>query len=135
MKQILDTLHREYGYEKGFMEHVLQVGIAINQETRLELLEPYLDQIDYVQFMGIKRIGVQGQPFSKDVLSSIHRFKEKHPRTPVQIDGGVSVDSAPALLALGVSRLVVGSAIWNTEHPDRAFTQLQSLGDQYGLYE
>ena len=135
MKQILDTLHTEYGYEKGFMEHALQVGIAINQETRLELLEPYLEHIDYVQFMGIKRIGVQSQPFSKEVLSSIRVFRQKHPNTRIQVDGGVSVQTAPALLALGVSRLVVGSAIWNTEHPERAYTQLQSLAEQYGLYE
>jgi pentose-5-phosphate-3-epimerase len=61
MKDIVETLQRDYGYEKGFMTSSLSIGIAVNIETRLELLEPYLDSIDYVQFMGIKRIGVQGQ--------------------------------------------------------------------------
>ena len=135
MKQILDTLHSQYGYEKGLMEHALQIGIAVNQETRLELLEPYLDRIDYVQFMGIQRIGVQGQPFSREVLSQIRIFKQKHPDILMQVDGGVSVESTPELISLGVSRLVAGSAIWNCEYPERAYTQLQSLGEQYGLYE
>jgi hypothetical protein len=104
-------------------------------DTHLELLEPYLDSIDYVQFMGIKRIGVQGQPFSSDVLNKIKMFRSKHPQIPVQVDGGVSVETATLLLSLGVSRLVIGSRLWNSDNPEQVFTELTELGDHYGLYE
>lgn len=135
MKAILSHLRRDYGHDKGFMSDALAVGIALQQETKLELLEPYLDAIDYVQFMGIKRIGVQGQPFAPEVLNKIHIFRSKHPDMPVQVDGGVTLEVAPELLSLGVSRLIVGSGIWKTEHPARAFGQYQALVQQFGLYE
>lgn len=135
MKTILLQLRRDYGHDKGFMSDALAVGIALQQETNLELLEPYLDAIDYVQFMGIKRIGVQGQPFAPEVLTKIHLFRSKHPDMMVQVDGGVTLETAPELLSLGVSRLIVGSGIWKAENPARAYGQYHALIEQFGLYE
>lgn len=135
MKDILTTLRTEYGYEKGFMSSSLSIGIALNIETRLELLEPYLDSIDFVQFMGIKRIGVQGQPFAKEVLSNIDVFRKKHPTVPVQVDGAVSLQTAPALLSLGVQRLVVGSALFSAPHIEQTYMQFGALALQNGIHE
>lgn len=135
MKSILSHLRLDYGHDKGFMSDALAVGIAIQQETKSELLEPYLDAIDYVQFMGIKRIGVQGQPFAPEVLNKIHIFRNKHPDVPVQVDGGVTLSVAPELLSLGVSRLIVGSSIWKAENPSRVYGQYHALVEQFGLYE
>ena len=135
MKDILDTLRTEYGYEKGFMSSSLSVGIAVNIETRLELLEPYLDSIDYVQFMGIKRIGVQGQPFAKEVLSKIELFRKKHSDVPIQVDGAVSLETTPALLRLGVQRLIVGSALFSSSDIEQTYTQFTSLALQNGIHE
>lgn len=134
MKSILQTLAREYGHDKGFMTDSLAVGIAINIDTHLELLEPYIDSIDYVQFMGIKRIGVQGQSFAPEVLHKIEVFRAKHPEIPIQVDGGVTLESAPKLLALGVSRLVTGSAIWGSDNPAETYHALEELTQEHGLY-
>jgi ribulose-phosphate 3-epimerase len=135
MKDILETLRTEYGYEKGFMSSSLSIGIAVNIETRLELLEPYLDSIDFVQFMGIKRIGVQGQPFANEVLSKIELFRRKHPEMPVQVDGAVSLETAPALLRLGVQRLVVGSVLFSSSDIEQTYTQFTTLALQNGIHE
>ncbi len=135
MNAILERMKREYGYEKGFMSEALSVGIAVSQATNLELIEPYLPHIDYVQFMGIKRIGVQGQPFSGDVLATIRRFKEAHPNMEVQVDGGITLEVAKQLLTLGVSRLVVGSALWGAGDPKERYEEFVSLTEQYGIYE
>jgi ribulose-phosphate 3-epimerase len=135
MKDILETLRTEYGYEKGFMSSSLSIGIAVNIETRLELLEPYLDSIDFVQFMGIKRIGVQGQPFANEVLSKIELFRRKHPEMPVQVDGAVSLETAPALLRLGVQRLVVGSVLFSSSDIEQTYTQFTALALQNGIHE
>ncbi len=135
MKEILETLKRDYGYEKGFMTSSLSVGIAVNIETRMELLEPYLDSVDYVQFMGIKRIGVQGQPFAKEVLAKIDIFRKKHPDVPIQVDGAVSLETAPALLALGVQRLIVGSALFSSMNIAQTYTQFTALALQNGIHE
>lgn len=135
MKEILDTLKCDYGYEKGFMSSSLSVGIALNIETRLELLEPYLDSIDYVQFMGINRIGVQGQPFAKEVLTKIDLFRKKHGDIPIQVDGAVSLETVPLLLSLGVQRLIVGSALFSSTNMEQTYMQFSALALQNGIYE
>jgi ribulose-phosphate 3-epimerase len=133
-RQLAD-FNKEYGHDKDFFSGVLSLGIAINVETNLELLEPYIDSIDYVQFMGIKRIGVQGQPFATEVLNKIALFRKKHPNMTIQVDGGVSLESAPLLLGAGVSRLVVGSALWNAPNLSEAFQKFSALTQLHGLYE
>ena len=131
----ITAFNERYGHEKGFASELLSFGVAIHAETNTELIEPYLDNIDYVQFMGITRIGVQGQPFSDGVLNKIKRFRAKHPTVPVQVDGGVSLLTAPALLDAGVSRLVVGSALWRAPNFNEAYEKFVELTLSHGLYE
>ena len=106
---------------------LISIGLAINIESDLALIEPHLDQVDYVQFMGIARIGRQGQPFDQRVLEKLRLFRERHPEMVVQVDGGVSLESAPELLALGVSNLIVGSAILHAADPHAELEKFEAL--------
>lgn len=124
-----------YGHDKDFAPGLITLGLAIGAETDLALVEPYLNDIDYVQFMGIRTIGHQGEPFDQGVLARIASFRKKHPGMPVTVDGGVTLANAPALLAAGVSRLVVGSAIWKQEDPVAAYRVLDALTTTHGIYE
>ncbi len=112
---------------------VVSIGLAINIESSLSLIEPYINSIEYVQFMGISRIGKQGQPFDRRVLDKIRVFHKMYPNTPVQVDGGVSLDTAPELLKLGVSDLIVGSAITHTKNPHKIFTQFENIHRHFGV--
>lgn len=135
LPRLITDLKEKYGHEKGFAKDFLSFGIAVQMSTPLELLEPYLADIDFVQFMGIKKIGVQGQPFATEVLNRISVFRHKHPDIPIQVDGGVNLESAPLVLAAGVSRLIVGSAIWNSPNVREAYERLSALTETHGLYE
>jgi ribulose-phosphate 3-epimerase len=110
-------------------------ALPSNIATDLALLEPYLPDVDYVQFMGIKNIGKQGQPFATEVLNKIAVFRKNHPDTPIQVDGGVNHQSAALLLAAGVSRLIVGSALWHAKNIQAEYEQLVALTEQHGIYE
>ncbi|MBA3789502.1 hypothetical protein H0X32_03910 [Patescibacteria group bacterium] len=134
LPKTITDLEVRYGHAKDFAPELLAIGIALNIQSDLAIIEPYMAQIDYVQFMGIATIGKQGEPFDTRVLQKIATFKKKHPEIPVQVDGGVSLQTAPALLSAGVERLIVGSALWNA--PDLA-TELQKFNEllhQYGIY-
>jgi ribulose-phosphate 3-epimerase len=131
---LIENLTRTYGYEKGFAPNLLSLGVALNVDTDLRVLEPYLDAIDYVQFMGIRRIGIQGEPFDARVLRTIANFRNTHPDIPIQVDGAVSEATAPALLAAGVDRLCVGSALFKAPDLAHALKRLEALGDSYGRY-
>lgn len=135
LQRIIADLKEKYGHEKGFAKDFLSFGVAIQLSTPLELLEPYLADIDFVQFMGIKQIGVQGQPFATEVLNRIAVFRHKHPDIPVQVDGGINLESAPLVLSAGVSRLVSGSAIWNSPNVKESYERLSALTETHGLYE
>ncbi|MDE1919720.1 MAG: hypothetical protein KGH56_03450 [Patescibacteria group bacterium] len=111
----------------------ISFGLALNIASDLALLEPHLDKIDYVQFMGIARIGRQGQPFDKRVFEKIRVFRKRYPDIPVQVDGGVTLESAKSLLALGVSNVVVGSGILKAKDPATAFAQFEALESPFGV--
>ncbi len=62
--------------------------------------------------MGIAHIGYQGEPFDERVIDKIREFHNAHPEIMISVDGGVTLDNAPDLVAVGVKRLVSGSAIF-----------------------
>jgi len=135
LPRLLEAFKTEYGYDKGFSSSLLSVGVAVPPNTNPEELTPFLNQIDYVQFMGIKHVGRQGEPFDQDVLMSVKRFRALHPNTPVQVDGGISIHTAPKLLELGVSRLVIGSAIWKATDVPQAIKEFKEITVERGIYE
>ncbi len=135
LPRLLDSFKTLYGHDKEFSTGLLSIGIAIPPSVDPETLAPYLDQIDYVQFMGIRNVGRQGEPFDTGVLRAIELFRKRHPNTPVQVDGGVSLVTAPKLLELGVSRLVIGSALWRAPDFNKALAELKEMTEEKGIYE
>lgn len=130
---LLEELKVRYGHAKGFAPNLLSLGLAIGAGTPLSLIEPYLDRTDYVQVMGIARIGRQGEPFDPRALQKVRTLRRTHPDIPVQVDGAVSLATAPALLDAGVSRLVVGSALWKAPDLTEALGKFSALAEEYGL--
>lgn len=133
--RLLGEFRHTYGHDTAFSSGLLSIGVALNVGMDPESIAPYLSQIDYVQFMGIRTIGKQGQAFDTGVLRAIELFRKRHPTMPVQVDGGVSLASAPRLLEAGVSRLVVGSALWKAPDLHAAYDALAALTLTHGLYE
>jgi len=134
LSRFLKNMHDILGYDKDFAPGLLSLGIAIGSDTDVALIEPYLDRVEYVQFMGIRTIGHQGEPFDSSVLPRIAAFRKKYPHIEITVDGGVSMQTAPQLLQAGVARLVVGSAIWKTPDPVQAYRDLHALTDMHGIY-
>lgn len=124
--KILASARRQYG-------PIVSLGLALNVASDLALIEPCLDAIEYVQFMGIARIGRQGQPFDRRVLEKVRVFRTRHPEIPVQVDGGISLDTARELIALGVAQLVVGSALTRTSDLGAAVAAFEALESPYGV--
>ncbi len=112
LPQIISDLQVKYGHAKDFTPDLLSFGLSIGNDTDLSTLEPYIQDIDFVQFMGIANIGMQGEPFDDRVLERVRTFRRLHPEMTIQVDGAVSLETAPKLLSAGVDRLVVGSALF-----------------------
>lgn len=134
MPRLITDLQTTYGHSKDFAPDLLSLGLAINIETELGIIEPFLSLIDYIQFMGIGKIGHQGEAFDRRVLQKIAIFKRRNPNMIIQVDGGVSLETAPALLTAGVDRLIIGSELWKADNLEKRFRELDVLSSEYGLY-
>ena len=135
LPRVITDLRVRYGHEKDFAPDLVSFGLALNISSSLALIEPFIQYIDYVQFMGIAKIGRQGEPFDRRVLDRIRTFRQKYPKMPIQVDGGVSIGTAPALLAAGVDRLVIGSDLWKAPDLRARFAEFEALTNEYGMYE
>jgi pentose-5-phosphate-3-epimerase len=129
--ELLASVTKRYGLGADFVKDLVSFGIALPLQNNLELVEPCLDQVAYVQYMGIAQVGKQGQPFDERVFNNISTFRNRHPNIPVQVDGGVSFERAQQLLALGVTNVIVGSAL--AQDPSAAFAAFENLKTSYGV--
>ena len=102
------------------------VGLAAEPETPLEKYEKLLEKVDRFQAMG-ERSGFGGQKFHPAVLETIKKVRGKFPHLPISVDIGVNAETAPAMLAAGVTILVAGSAIFRAEDTVEAIESLRKI--------
>lgn len=102
-----------------------QVGIALNPGTPITRIEPFIDQIDFVHFMTVEP-GFYGGKFVESVVDKIKEFHFLYPDKPIEVDGGVTPETAPKLVEAGVTALVIGSYLWENKDFERAFADLRS---------
>jgi ribulose-phosphate 3-epimerase len=106
---------------------IIEIGLSISNTTDEEVLEKYLEDCDFVQFMGIKKIGYQGQPFDESVIERVAYFHRKHPDMPISIDGAMNADTIKRLSEAGASRFVCGSSVFGDGDVQDNIEKLKSL--------
>lgn len=111
----------------AFKEQGVEIALALVPETPNSALDEYLDHLDSVQFMGINKIGFQGQEFAPEVLEKISDLRSKKPDLPISVDGGVSFKTAKDLVNAGATRLASGSTIFNAQNTERVITDLKNM--------
>ncbi len=93
----------------------LKAGVAINPDTPVSVLEPYIDKVDMVLIMSVNP-GFGGQKFMPVALDKLKHVKEwadeKNPDLYIQVDGGITVDNVSAALDAGANVVVAGSAVF-----------------------
>jgi ribulose-phosphate 3-epimerase len=107
--------------------HGYILGFALTNDTSLDVVIEHIDKISYVQLMGIKEVGQQGQPFDSRTLARARELKLRFPDLEIAVDGSVNKETMPALYAAGVTRFAPGSAISKTEDPAASYKHLVSL--------
>src|SRR3989344_9395136 len=85
-----------------------KAGVALNQSTPIQAVVPFVDKADFIQFMTVDP-GFHGSEFREEVLDKIRRFREKHNKIEIRVDGGIDPDTARRVAETGADVLVVGS--------------------------
>ncbi len=98
-----------------------KVGISLNPDTKIEVIEKYLDQIDLVLVMSVFP-GFGGQKFIKDVLKKIERLSEIKDKNSfkfdIEVDGGINFSNFKEVLKAGANVLVSGTTIFKENNGD-----------------
>jgi ribulose-phosphate 3-epimerase len=105
----------------------VEVVVALDALDPLDDIMPFVAQVDGIQFMGIDREGFQGEEFDTKVLEKIILLRNAHPELHISVDGGVNLDTAPAIIEAGADRLVAGSAIFESESVEDALNDFENL--------
>ena len=90
-----------------------KAGVALNPGTPVEAAEPLLDMVDMVLVMTVNP-GFGGQKFIHSQLDKIARLREMigDREIHIQVDGGVTPQTAPLVAKAGADVLVAGSAVF-----------------------
>ncbi|MEL6769293.1 MAG: ribulose-phosphate 3-epimerase [Pseudomonadota bacterium] len=90
-----------------------KAGVALNPATPAEAIAHVLDRIDLVCVMTVNP-GFGGQAFIPAMVEKVARLRAMIGDRPIhiEIDGGVTVETAPGVVAAGADVLVAGSAVF-----------------------
>ena len=101
-------LHREL---KRIRALGLKAAIALNPETPVEILAPYLHEIDEALVMTVHP-GYGGQKFIADCLPKVTWLRERKPSLDIMVDGGVNAETAVLAAKAGANQFVAGSYLF-----------------------
>ena len=93
-----------------------KAGVCLNPGTPVSAVEQVLPEVDQVMVMAVNP-GASGQRFIESALPKVARLRrlidEAALSAEIEVDGGVSPETAPRCAAAGANVLVAASAIFN----------------------
>jgi ribulose-phosphate 3-epimerase len=98
-----------------------KVGVSLNPESKIDLIQGLLDEIDLVLIMSVNP-GFGGQKFMPEVLEKIKQLKkiqnEKNIDFDIEIDGGINFDNCQLAIDAGANILVSGTTVFKSNNGD-----------------
>ena len=120
------TIHPEatnnlLGSINKIREFKKKVGVSLNPETKIEIVEKLLDQIDLILIMSVNP-GFGGQKFMPEVLNKVKKLDEIRKNLKlnfvIEIDGGINFENSKLAIKSGVDILVSGTTIFKNNNGD-----------------
>jgi ribulose-phosphate 3-epimerase len=127
------TFHYEVTPHSNRLLHAIRelgclAGLAINPATPVEGVAELRGYADLVLCMTINP-GWGGQELLDSSFDKLDRLVPLVGKAPIEVDGGVSLDTAGPLAAAGARLFVAGSAIFGAEDPAAAYTSIAEAAD------
>ena len=108
----------------------MQAGVAINPHTPAESLKDVLQDIDLICVMSVNP-GFGGQKFIPYTLEKIKTLKSMikagNHDVKIEVDGGVTLENAPSIIAAGADVLVAGNTVFKSVDPIGTIAALKKL--------
>jgi ribulose-phosphate 3-epimerase len=108
----------------------MKPAVAINPHTPVELLHDILEDLYHVLIMTVNP-GFGGQSFIPHSLEKVREMKKMIRKTGreilIEVDGGINLENAPALIEAGADILVAGSSIFKSKDPRETIRLLKRI--------
>lgn len=110
-----------------------KAGLALNPATGIEDVEYLLDMVDLICVMTVNP-GFGGQKFIHSQIDKVKKLRAMIGDRPIhiEIDGGITPETAPLMSAAGADVLVAGSAVFNggsVQNPDVYGQNIRAIKD------
>jgi ribulose-phosphate 3-epimerase len=120
-------LHRNLQQIQGLG---MKAGVALNPHTPVSFLQDVLYAIDVVLIMSVNP-GFGGQSFIPHTYEKIRQLRkmidERGLNTAIEIDGGVTLDNAAAIIEAGATVLVAGNTVFRSKNPLQTIAELKAI--------
>jgi ribulose-phosphate 3-epimerase len=120
-------LHRNLQQIRGLG---MKTGVAINPHTSVTQLFDVLHDVDVVCMMSVNP-GFGGQQFIAYTVEKIKALKQEISQrglsTLIEIDGGVTLQNAAAIVQAGADILVAGNTVFGSPNPEETIAQLKRI--------
>ena len=107
----------------------VKAGVVLNPATPVETITSVIDQLDLILVMSVNP-GFGGQKFMESQLPKIERLRKLIDQTGrdivLEVDGGVTAETAPRCIAAGATALVAGTAVFKGG-PERYADNIRAL--------
>ena len=108
----------------------MKAGVALNPHNPVAFLEDIIQEVDVLLLMSVNP-GFGGQSFIENTYKKLRQAKmlieQAGASTLIEIDGGVSLKNAKALVEAGADALVAGSFVFNAANPIQTIADLKHI--------
>ena len=96
-----------------------KAGVTLNPGTSVDTIEPVVDIVDLILVMSVNP-GFGGQTFIPFAIEKISRLRALAGSRPIdiEVDGGITPETAPLVARAGANVLVAGSAVFKGGNPE-----------------
>lgn len=113
-----------------------KAAASVTPHTPVEVLAPVMEQLDMVLVMSVEP-GFSGQSYiegsDRKVARVVELARAVGASPLIEVDGGISVSTAPLVAAAGADVLVCGSAVCGADDPAAAVTQVTAAAEKARL--
>jgi ribulose-phosphate 3-epimerase len=105
-----------------------KAGVVLNPGTSETAIEHVIDLVDLILVMSVNP-GFGGQKFIPDAVEKIRRLRAMAAARPIdiEVDGGITAETAPAVVAAGANVLVAGTAVFRGGTPEAYRANIAAL--------